>query len=85
MDTSVVSTNINREVDRPAYHYGNRVLLGITVANMVLVVIVKAYYTLRNKQRQRKWNAMSEEEQSRYLGAHQHNAGAGRLDFQFVS
>lgn len=81
----VISTNIYREADRPAYHYGNRVLLGLNVTSMFVIAGVKTYYAWRNKQRQRKWDAMSADEKQRYLDEHQDETGAGRLDFRFVT
>ncbi|CAN8104480.1 unnamed protein product [Discula destructiva] len=81
----LISSNIYRENDRPAYRAGNRALLGIVFANIVLVGLVKYYYTRRNAQRARVWDAMSAEDRAQYLEDHQHDMGARRLDFRFVS
>lgn len=81
----MISSNIYREEDRPAYRHGNSVLLAFDVVSMFWVLLVKAYYMWRNKQRQRKWDAMSEDEKSQYLEEHQNETGPSRLDFRLVS
>ena len=61
---------------------GNRQLLGILCMNIVLYGFVKAYYVFRNKQRDKKWTAMSEEERLEYLTTTT-DKGNKRLDFRF--
>jgi len=46
--------------DAPQYKQGDRVLLALTVTNIVLYLLAKVYYVFRNKQRERKWNALTE-------------------------
>lgn len=81
---SIITANIYREDDRPLYRRGNRVLIGINCMNMVLYVLVKIYYTRRNRQRDRVWKAMSSEERSTYLDTTT-DKGSKRMDFRFVS
>lgn len=50
--------------------------------NIVLYVLVKIYYVWRNKQRDKKWNSMTEEERLHYL-ATTNDKGNKRLDFRF--
>lgn len=50
--------------------------------NIVLYGFVKAYYVFRNKQRDKKWTAMSEEERLEYLTTTT-DKGNKRLDFRF--
>lgn len=46
--------------DAPRYRKGNTVLLGITVLNLVVMYPgVGAYYKFQNRQKARKWNALS--------------------------
>lgn len=70
--------------DRPRYLRGNRILLSLNCINIGLYVFTKVYYVLRNKQRDRIWNAMSIEERAHYL-ATTTDKGNKRLDFRFAS
>ena len=65
--SSIISSNVYREDDKPIYRRGNRVLLGITAWNFALIIFIKSYYIWRNKQRDKIWNAMSDEEKQKYL------------------
>lgn len=56
---NIAATFIYRADDKPLYHRGNTQLIIINVFVIVLFVIAKAYYVFRNKQRDRKWNALS--------------------------
>lgn len=70
--------------DRPRYKRGNRALVSINALNVGLYVFAKVYYTARNRYRDRKWNAMSEEQRTEYL-ATTTDEGNKRLDFRFAS
>jgi hypothetical protein len=50
--------------------------------NIFLYLLVKTYYVRRNKQRDQKWNAMTESEQAEYLATTK-DKGNKRLDFRF--
>lgn len=50
--------------------------------NIVLYLLVKVYYVGRNKQRDQKWESMSEEERLEYLATTKAR-GNKRLDFRF--
>ncbi|KAK3290554.1 major facilitator superfamily domain-containing protein [Chaetomium fimeti] len=80
--SSVTAANIYRADDAPYYRRGNRQLLGILCMNIVLYGLVKTYYVLRNKQKDRKWDAMTPEERLDYL-ATTTDQGNKRLDFRF--
>ncbi|KAK0620240.1 major facilitator superfamily domain-containing protein [Immersiella caudata] len=81
--SSIISSNVYREEDKPLYRKGNRVLIGIVAWNFVLIVGTKAYYVWRNKSRDKIWNAMSDEEKRHYL-ATTTDEGNKRLDFRFA-
>ena len=68
----------------PDYTNGNRALLGIVCANMVIYVGVKVYYVSRNKSRDRQWNALTEREKLEYLETTT-DEGSKRLDFRFAN
>ncbi|KAI1467134.1 MFS general substrate transporter [Daldinia caldariorum] len=80
---NIIASNIYRDDDQPLYRRGNRILLGITVFNIVLFYVVKVFYVWRNKVRDRKWNSMTQEEQENYILTTK-DEGMQRLDFRFV-
>ncbi|KAI1655010.1 MFS general substrate transporter [Daldinia decipiens] len=80
---NIIASNIYRDDDQPLYRRGNRVLLGITVFNIGIFYVVKAFYIWRNKLRDRKWNSMTQEEQENYILTTK-DEGMQRLDFRFV-
>ncbi|APA07020.1 hypothetical protein SS1G_04294 [Sclerotinia sclerotiorum 1980 UF-70] len=74
---------IYRTDDKPLYHRGNTQLIIINIVAIVVFLLTKVYYVMRNKQRDRVWNAMTAEEQQDY----KRNAmvtGSRRLDFRFA-
>ncbi|KAF5012707.1 hypothetical protein FDECE_1267 [Fusarium decemcellulare] len=80
---NIAASNIFREDDQPLYRRGNRVILGITCANIVLFYLVKAFYVWRNKVRDRQWNALTKEQQEDYI-LNTTDEGQQRLDFRFA-
>jgi hypothetical protein len=68
--------------DAPLYRRGNRDLPGILSMNIVIYLLTKVYYVYRNKQKERKWNAMTEEQRLDYL-SNTTDQGNKRLDFRF--
>ncbi|KAL4775293.1 major facilitator superfamily domain-containing protein [Aspergillus nidulans var. acristatus] len=81
--SSIISSNIYREDDKPYYRRGNKVLLALVAWNVVMTVFIKCYYIWRNKSRDRIWNAMSSEEKDNYLRTTK-DEGNKRLDFRFA-
>ena len=81
--SGIISSNIYRADDAPRYARGNKQLLAICVMNIFINISVKFYYVFRNKQRDKKWNAMTEEERLHYI-ATINDKGNKRLDFRFA-
>ncbi|SPO06277.1 related to putative tartrate transporter [Cephalotrichum gorgonifer] len=81
--SSIISSNIYREDDKPLYRRGNKILLAIVAWNMVMTVFVKVYYMRKNKSRDATWAAMSTEEREHYLKTTK-DEGNKRLDFRFA-
>lgn len=81
--SSIIASNVYRTADAPLYRTGNKVLLGITVYNFVLILAIKAYYMWRNSSRDKAWSAMSDEQKQRYLATTK-DKGNKRLDFRFA-
>ncbi|KAL2071872.1 hypothetical protein VTL71DRAFT_13107 [Oculimacula yallundae] len=57
----IIAANIYREDDKQLYKRGNRVLIGIDIMVICLFLFTKAYYVTKNKVRDKKWNAMTQE------------------------
>ncbi|KAE8368952.1 hypothetical protein BDV27DRAFT_141643 [Aspergillus caelatus] len=81
--SGIIASNIYRKDDAPRYKRGNRVLVGLVVSNIFIYMFTKAYYVWRNASRDRKWDAMSEEEKRVYLATTK-DEGNKRLDFRFA-
>lgn len=80
---NIIATNIYRDDDQPLYLRGNRILLGISAANVVVFFLVKVFYLWRNRLRDAKWNALTRQEQEDYV-LNTKDEGPKRLDFRFA-
>jgi hypothetical protein len=80
---NIAASNIYREEDKPLYRRGNKILIGITSANILLFYFVKVFYIWRNRVRDRKWNALTKEQQEDYT-LNTTDEGQQRLDFRFA-
>lgn len=80
---NIIGVNVYREHDRPYYLRGNRILLGICCANIVILVLVKYYYIRKNARREAAWKKLTGEEQVEYVQSSK-DEGAKRLDFRFT-
>jgi sugar phosphate permease len=79
---NIVASNVYREDDKPLYKRGNKILLAITCWNIVQFYLVKLFYIWRNRLRDEKWNAMTQQEQEDY-SLNTKDEGMKRLDFRF--
>ena len=80
---NITGSQIYRTNDAPYYYTGNKVLLGIVAYNIVVIVLIKAYYILKNRHRDKIWDGMTREERLNYL-ATSRARGNKRLDFRFA-
>ncbi|CAJ2508963.1 Uu.00g139890.m01.CDS01 [Anthostomella pinea] len=80
---NVIANFIYEDDDKPLYHRGNTALFAINVLAIALFLLTKAYYVWRNKQRDKIWNAMTEQERTDYI-ANTTLVGSRRLDFRFA-
>jgi len=78
----VVAANLYRTDDAPLYKRGNRALIGITVMNIFLYLLTWLFYREINRRRDRKWKAMTPEEQQHYLDTTT-DTGNQKLNFRF--
>ena len=81
--SGIIASNVYRKDDAPNYTRGNRSLLGIAVGNIGIYGLTKAYYVWRNRTRDAKWNAMTQEQRLEYLETTT-DEGNKRLDFRFA-
>lgn len=79
----MISNFIYLEDDKPLYKRGNTVLFALNMFGLVGFVLTKVYYVWRNKQRDRIWKAMTEDERTAYI-ADTTVVGSRRLDFRFA-
>lgn len=80
--SGIASSNIYRSDDSPLYHRGNKQLIAINVATIVVYALAKVYYEARNRWKKTRWEKLSPEEKAHYLGTTS-DLGNKRLDFQF--
>jgi len=80
---NIVSANIYSADDKPLYYRGNSVLLALNLLSMALFAATKGYYVLKNRARERIWNAMGEVQREEYLATTQ-SEGNKRWDFRFA-
>ncbi|KAK4140866.1 MFS general substrate transporter [Dichotomopilus funicola] len=80
---SVISANVYVESDKPLYKTGNQNLVIINFIVVGAFLFAKFYYVWRNKQRDRVWNAMTDQERRDYV-KNTKLTGSRRLDFRFA-
>lgn len=80
--SGIASSNIYRQDDKPLYRRGNKQLIAINIATVVLYALAKAYYVRRNQWKKARWEKLSSEERAAYLETTT-DKGNKRLDFLF--
>jgi hypothetical protein len=76
---------IYRADDSPYYYRGNKVLISICVLALIVFVSQREFLRYLNRQKERKWTAMSAEEKVLYQSDQEarEKEGNKRLDFRF--
>lgn len=80
--SGIASSNIYRSDDKPLYRRGNKQLIAINIATIVLYALAKAYYVHRNQWKKARWEKLSPQEKAAYLETTT-DQGNKRLDFTF--
>ncbi|KAI0516956.1 MFS general substrate transporter [Xylaria bambusicola] len=80
---NVIANFIYLDDDKPLYKRGNSVLFAINIFGIAIFLATKAYYVWRNKQKEKVWNAMTEDERAYYISTTM-QTGSRRLDFRFA-
>jgi predicted MFS family arabinose efflux permease len=80
---NICANFIYRADDKPLYHRGNTQLIIINLVSILIFILTKIYYVWRNKSRDKRWYAMTPEEQHGYKVNTKLN-GSRRLDFRFA-
>lgn len=80
--SGIASSNIYRSDDKPLYRRGNKQLIAINIATIVLYALAKAYYVHRNQWKKARWEKLNPEEKATYLETTT-DQGNKRLDFMF--
>jgi len=83
--SAIIGANVYQPSDAPRYHKANRGLIGvIAVCVGLLYPGTYFFYKWTNEKRDKRWNAMSEDEKSEYLRTTK-DEGNKRLDFRFAT
>lgn len=80
--SSLIASNIYQPSDAPHYHKGNRILLGLIAASLLMFWFAKAWLVFRNKQKAKIWNSFTKAQKEEYLRTTT-DQGNKRLDFVF--
>lgn len=80
---AIISANVYQDSDKPLYHRGNEVLIGLAFSTVGACVFARYYYIFRNKQKEAAWAKLTPEQQETY---HRETSDRGnkRLDFRFT-
>jgi hypothetical protein len=81
--SNIIGSNVYHAKDAPRYRKANTALLVISVFCLIWYPIMFVFYRAVNRSRDRKWDAMTENEKSEYLRTTK-DEGSRRLDFRFA-
>jgi hypothetical protein len=68
--------------DAPRFYHGNKILIGLCLATIILFLGQRTRYVLTNKYREKKWNSMTRKQRQDY-DLTTSEKGNDRLDFRF--
>ncbi|GES62165.1 MFS general substrate transporter [Aspergillus terreus] len=82
---AVIASQIYRKYDAPYYYTGNKVLISICALALVTFLVQREALRYMNRQKEKKWRAMSPEERLVYQADQtaREKEGNKRLDFRF--
>ncbi|KAI4724383.1 putative MFS transporter [Aureobasidium sp. EXF-10728] len=80
---SAAAAQIYREQDKPYYYTGNKVLISICAATLVVILTHRGVLRYLNRKKRKAWDDMSEAEQRDYDRTHGHCIGNKSLTFAF--
>ncbi|KAG9947399.1 MFS general substrate transporter, partial [Aureobasidium melanogenum] len=80
---SVAAAQIYREKDKPYYYVGNKVLISICAASVVVILSHREVLRHLNRKKSKAWEELSEIEQRDYDRVQGHNVGNKSLTFTF--
>ncbi|GAB1217981.1 hypothetical protein ATERTT37_007224 [Aspergillus terreus] len=82
---AVIASQIYRKYDAPYYYTGNKVLISICALALVTFLVQREALRYMNRQKEKKWGAMSPEERLVYQADQtaREKEGNKRLDFRF--
>ncbi|KAG9721431.1 hypothetical protein KCU73_g14252, partial [Aureobasidium melanogenum] len=81
---SVAAAQIYREKDKPYYYTGNKVLISICAASVVVILSHREVLRHLNRKKRKAWEELSEIEQREYDRVQGHNVGNKSLTFAFT-
>ncbi|KAK9679932.1 hypothetical protein K7432_016104 [Basidiobolus ranarum] len=79
----LVGSQIYRDDDKPRFHRGNWINIGLAFFTILLFIGQRYRYVVLNRRRDLIWNSMSAEDKKVYNQTTQH-VGNDRLDFRFT-
>ncbi|KAK9709664.1 hypothetical protein K7432_008886, partial [Basidiobolus ranarum] len=79
----LASSQIYRDDDKPRFHRGNWIIIGLAILTIILFIAQRYHYIFLNRRREKIWNSMSEEDKKEYIQT-THHIGNDRLDFRFT-
>ncbi|KAH8553186.1 major facilitator superfamily domain-containing protein [Umbelopsis sp. PMI_123] len=78
----VPGSQIYKAYDAPRFYHGNKILIGLCLATIILFLGQRTRYVLTNKYREKKWNSMTRKQRQDY-DLTTSEKGNDRLDFRF--
>ncbi|KAJ3328239.1 hypothetical protein HDU93_001561 [Gonapodya sp. JEL0774] len=81
---AIPGAQIYQSWDQPYFRYGNKICVSLTAAALVLYFVQATYYNWVNASRERRWNALTKEQQEEYEKTTK-DRGNNKLSYRFVT